>query len=86
MKEGKKFQEVVYEIMKERDGRIHLHEIYVEVKKRLADLCDESIRCIHQGVDYGQPEWKHRVRNAQQSLKRRGLIEPSGSGYWRVRA
>ena len=75
-------REVVYEYLKSHDRPIHLSEIYNEIKAKLLEICDDLVRCEHKGVDYGQPEWKHRVRAALQVLKRQSLVEPLGKGYW----
>jgi len=34
--------------------------------------------CCHKGQSYGQPEWKHTVRNALASWKQRGKVTCSG--------
>ena len=82
-KSGRIIRKVVYEYLKSRNRSVHLSEIYNEVKAKLPEICDNSVRCVHKGIDYGQPEWKHRVRAALQVLKRQGLVEPLGKGYWK---
>ncbi len=57
----------------------HLHP---NIQRLLPDLCDDSIELIIHGERFGKA-WKHHVRNAQQSLKKRGLI--TFDGYvWRL--
>lgn len=46
------------------------------------DLCDNTVERVIDGQRYGK-KWKHAVRNAQQHLKRRGLIELV-DGVWRL--
>lgn len=46
------------------------------------DLCDDSIDRVIAGVHFGK-RWKHYVRNAQQDLKRRGLVALD-HGTWRA--
>ena len=76
-------KDIVYEVINELKCA-HIREIYSEIKRRYPSLCDDSIRCIHGGKDYGQPEWKHEIRNAIQVLKRKGLIKRLGDGYWKT--
>jgi len=44
-----------------------------EIKNLLPDLCDDSEHLAVNGERYGK-KYKHRVRNAQVNLKRRGMI------------
>ncbi len=64
-----------------RQSHMTTRQMYDHVKRMLPDLCDDSIRCVHRGQDYGQPEWKHQVRNAQQTLKREGRAYPTGRSW-----
>lgn len=48
-------------------------EIHTYVQQLLPELCDDSVELVINGERYGKA-WKHGVRNAQQSLKSRGLI------------
>jgi phosphatidylserine/phosphatidylglycerophosphate/cardiolipin synthase-like enzyme len=57
----------------------HLHP---HIQQLLPDLCDDSVELIIHGERFGKA-WKHHVRNAQQSLKRRGLIVFDGH-VWRL--
>jgi len=56
--ESKRFREAVYEIMKQHGSPVHISDVYIEVKERLSELCNDSTLCIHAGRYYGQPEWK----------------------------
>ena len=51
-------------------GTRHIDEVYDSVSVKYPHLCDNtyycSVNCKH-GND--QPEWKHTVRNAMQTLK-----------------
>ena len=44
-----------------------------EVSELLPDLCDDGEELIINGERYGKA-WKHSLRNAQQHLKRRGVV------------
>lgn len=44
------------------------------------DLCDDSIDRVIGGMNFGK-KWKHYVRNAQQALKRDGLIVLDGEKW-----
>lgn len=48
-------------------------EIHAYVKQLLPELCDDTVELVINGERYGKA-WKHQVRNAQQSLKSKGLI------------
>ncbi|WP_419167285.1 phospholipase D-like domain-containing protein [Candidatus Palauibacter sp.] len=47
--------------------------IHEEVSRLLPDLCDDSEELVINSEHYGKA-WKHRVRNAQQYLKRKGAV------------
>ena len=56
-----------------RHGPLPTDEINPLVRNLKPELCDDEIdRMIH-GQSYGK-RWKHDIRNAQQQLKRQGLI------------
>ena len=44
-----------------------------EVSRLLPDLCDDGEELVINGETYGKA-WKHRLRNAQQTLKRQGVL------------
>jgi len=59
-------------------------EIGPEVQRLLPDLCDDEVELVIGGERYGK-DWKHRLRNAQQQLKRAGVVEYSAeSRTWRL--
>ncbi|MFN3466166.1 MAG: hypothetical protein ACK4WF_00505 [Candidatus Brocadiales bacterium] len=76
MKELTPFQKFKYAILKilgaapERTSTI-----LQKIKDLYPEECNDLVRCIHKNVDYGRPEWEHVVRNAQQALKKSGIIE-----------
>lgn len=43
------------------------------IRQMLPDFCDDTEDRVINGVHFGK-RWKHNVRNAQQSLKRRGVV------------
>lgn len=55
------------------EGAVPTAELAPRVQRLLPDLCDDSEELIINGERYGKA-WKHRLRNAQQHLKRRGSI------------
>ena len=57
---------------------IELHPLIQQINP---DLCDDSIDRIIDGVHFGK-KWKHYVRNAQQALKRQGLIDFDGTKWF----
>ncbi|MCH9704681.1 MAG: hypothetical protein K0U15_00960 [Proteobacteria bacterium] len=63
-------------------GLTHKQIIY-SVEEIYPDLCTEGNRIIND-VRYGKL-WKHHLRNAQQSLKKRGEIEYSAEKRWRLK-
>lgn len=56
-----------------RRGPLTTEAIHERVRRLLPDLCDDSEELVINGERYGKA-WKHRLRNAQQSLKRRGIV------------
>ncbi len=62
-------------------GPLRTTELHPLVQQIHPDLCDDSIDRVIGGVHFGK-RWKHYVRNAQQALKRRGLIDQDNRGYW----
>lgn len=52
--------------------------LHPHVQMLLPELCDDSVELIIHGERFGK-DWKHNVRNAQQGLKKRGLITFDGS-------
>lgn len=62
-------------------GPLTTEEMHPLIQQLHPDLCDDSIDRVIGGVHFGK-RWKHYVRNAQQALKRQGLIRLS-DGQWR---
>lgn len=57
----------------ENRGPLTTVELHPLTKQIHPDLCDDMIDRVIDGVHFGK-KWKHYVRNAQQALKRQGLI------------
>jgi hypothetical protein len=65
----------------DREGPLSTAEIHPHIEALHPQLCDGRERIID-GRSFGK-RWKHQVRNSQQYLKDKGLIELSG-GVWRL--
>ena len=64
-------------------GPLPTKQSHEEVRRLLPALCNDEELVIN-GERYGKV-WKHRVRNAQQQLKRSGDVEyERASGLWRL--
>jgi hypothetical protein len=57
-----------------KDGAKAHKEIANELKRIFPEYCDDSIPCPHVNDNSGHPEWDHLARNAEQGLKRKGII------------
>ena len=66
-----------------RNGPMATPEIHPMIRNIQPDLCDDGLERVIGGVRFGKA-WKHRVRGAQQALKRKGLIELDSQGRWRL--
>lgn len=66
------------------DGIHHIDAIYGFVEEYHKDLIDEDEVCTTGWND--SPEWKHKVRNALQTLKGKGRVHKTGleKGFWRI--
>lgn len=64
----------------EQKGPCRTIELHPLVQQIHPDLCDDTIDRVIDDVHFGK-KWKHYVRNAQQALKRNGLIDFDGQ-YW----
>ena len=71
-------------LRREFERRTHLStsQMYKLIKQALPDLCPDDVPCVHKGRYYGDPEWKHQVRNATKRLKENGEIRPFGGTSW----
>jgi hypothetical protein len=63
-------------------GPLATSQLYPLVQHLLPDLCDNRLDLVINGQRFGKV-WQHQVRNAQQDLKRRGLIRLDGN-LWRI--
>lgn len=57
----------------EKKGALSTEELHPLIQDIHPDICDDSIDRVINGQHFGK-KWKHLVRNAQQSLKNKGLI------------
>ena len=67
----------------EREGPLETVELHPSVQHIHPDLCDDTIDRVIDGIHFGK-KWKHYVRNAQQALKRQGLIGFDGHHWFRI--
>ena len=72
------FSEVILYILKKRP--LSTRDLHPRIQNLLPDLCDDSVELTINGEAFGK-KWKHQVRNAQQSLKRLGLIRTDGATW-----
>ncbi len=63
-----------------RNGPLSTEELHPLIQEIHPDLCDDRTYRVINGVKFGR-EWKHRVRSAQQSLKRTGQVDLT-RGRW----
>ena len=60
-----------------RRGPLSTAQLHPMIQRIHPDLCDDTIDRVIGGVHFGK-RWKHMVRNAQQSLRNRGLVTFDG--------
>ena len=65
-----------------RHGPLPTSEINARVRNLKPELCDDEVDRVIHGQSFGK-RWKHDIRNAQQQLKRQGLIALE-SRKWRL--
>lgn len=86
LKEGKTintiFSETILFLLKKK-GPLNTRELHPTIQSIHPDICDDSIDRIINGQHFGK-KWKHQVRSAQQSLKKKGLIYMEGR-KWHLR-
>ncbi len=58
-------------------GSLRTEDLQPRVQRLLPDLCDDTVELIINGERFGK-RWKHGVRNAQQFLKKGGVIRFDG--------
>ena len=80
IKEGKTinaiFSETILYLLKKK-APLSTEELHPLIQTIHPDICDDSIDRVINGQHFGK-KWKHLVRNAQQSLKKKGLIHLEG--------
>lgn len=67
----------------EQKGPLRTVELHPLVQQIHPDLCDDTIDRVIDGVHFGK-RWKHYVRNAQQALRRKGVIGFDGQRWFRT--
>lgn len=76
IKEGKTinaiFSDTILYLLKKK-GSLSTDELHPLIQAIHPDICDDSIDRVINGQHFGK-KWKHLVRDAQQSLKKKGLI------------
>ncbi len=76
IKEGKTinaiFSDTILYLLKKKDA-LSTEEIHPLIQTMHPDICDDSIDRMINGQHFGK-RWKHLIRDAQQALKKRGLI------------
>ena len=66
------FSDTILYLLKKK-GALSTKELNPLIQAMHPDICDDSIDRIIEGQHFGK-KWKHLVRDAQQSIKKRGLI------------
>jgi hypothetical protein len=74
------FSETILYLL-ERRGPLTTIDLNPFIQQIHPDLCDDSIDRVIDDVHFGK-KWKHYVRNAQQGLKRKGLIDFDGKCWF----
>lgn len=78
------FTDTVLYLLGEK-GPLMTVELHPLIQQIHPDLCDDSIDRVIGDVHFGK-KWKHYVRNAQQALIRKGLIDFDGKRWFRTKA
>ena len=76
------FSDTIIFILKKK-GSLSTDNLHLIIQSIHPDICDDSIDREIEGQHFGK-KWKHLVRSAQQSLKRKGLINLKG-GKWSLK-
>lgn len=50
-------------------------ELYPAIQNIHPELCDDTVKLVIKGKEWGQPKWRHQIRHLQQSLKKQGRIK-----------
>lgn len=75
------FSETIRYLLRSK-GPLSTKELHPLVQDIHPEICDDSIDRVIDGQHFGK-KWKHLVRNAQQHVKRKGLIYLE-EGKWRL--
>jgi hypothetical protein len=75
------FSDTILYLLKKK-GSLSTEGLHPLIQTMHPDICDDSIDRVINGQHFGK-KWKHLVRNAQQSLKKKGLIYLDG-GKWNL--
>lgn len=75
------FSDTILYILKKK-GPLNTKELQPSIQLIHPDICDDFIDRVIDGQHFGK-KWKHSLRNAQQSLKKKGLIYLE-EGKWRL--
>ena len=75
------FSDTILYILKKKSP-LSTKELQPLIQSIHPDICDDSIDRVIDGQHFGK-KWKHSIRNAQQSLKKMGLIYLE-EGKWRL--
>jgi len=67
----------------EQKGPLRTVELHPLMQQIHPDLCDDTIDRVIDGVHFGR-KWKHYVRNAQQALRRKGLVGFDAQYWFRI--
>jgi len=65
----------------QRHGPLATADLHPLIQQIHPDVCDDTIDRVIGGVHFGK-KWKHYVRNAQQALKRQGMIGFDGRRWF----
>lgn len=65
----------------QRHGPLATADLHPLIQQIHPDVCDDTVDRIISGVHFGK-KWKHYVRNAQQALKRQGVIGFDGRRWF----
>ncbi len=85
IKEGKTINSIFSDTilyLLQKKGALSTEEIHPLIQTMHPDICDDSIDRVINGQHFGK-KWKHLIRDAQQSLKKKRLIYLKG-GKWHL--
>ncbi len=78
------FSETIRYLLRTK-GALTTPQLHALIQSIHPDICDDSIDRVINGEHFGK-KWKHSVRNAQQYLKRGGVIQRRGSKWYLTEA